>query len=581
MAIHTGKETTSFSPIKVSAADPRRRGKWLSRVGGVAAVLAVMVACSADGGSQSSNPVACQRTEAGKVALHVTVGTDSWTTIIDGTESLTRVELGGQLLYSVHATREQDHVLVHEEIGAAFGGQHQIDLSGTDRAVSGNFDGRALVAFDPHNHGTFAFADGGSAPTFPELPASTADALSRLRAEAQKASDTCLVVSEDGTNAQFGSPGVIESPQTSIGCRGCHGICAATLVGCEIGALLGCSPLLAIPIFGPGLYVLCVGTATILCLLTAAACGALCNAGGEACCSVPCKQGPGGFNASGLCCKAGDTCLDPKFGTCCVAGTTACLNKQCCDNATEVCAPSTGGCCGAANTVCGTSCCGVKDACAPLGQGGGDANNPCCPVANPICNNECCQVGETCSSAGQEGGSATNFCCAKNHVVCNDVCCKTGEDCIAGGPGQLPHCGLCKADPTTPGSGECPDGPPHTCCNAAAGFPGTNCSTIGLKANCCLPKTICNTGSMPCCGGNQTCTGEGALSTLKGTCCADNQVCGDAEDCCTDVINPCSIGHNQTHLCCDTSKHKFCNVSGRCCDDPLAPNCDALGQCVP
>jgi len=68
MAIHAGKGTTSFSPIKSAAADPRRRGKWLSRVGGVAAVLAVMVACSADGGSQSSNPAACQRTEAGKVA---------------------------------------------------------------------------------------------------------------------------------------------------------------------------------------------------------------------------------------------------------------------------------------------------------------------------------------------------------------------------------------------------------------------------------------------------------------------------------------------------------------------------------
>ena len=51
----------------------------------------------------------------------MTIGSDFWTTIIDDDESLTRVELGGQLLYSVHATRKQDHVLVHEEIGAAFG----------------------------------------------------------------------------------------------------------------------------------------------------------------------------------------------------------------------------------------------------------------------------------------------------------------------------------------------------------------------------------------------------------------------------------------------------------------------------
>jgi hypothetical protein len=173
-------------------------------------------------------------------------------------------------------------------------------------------------------------------------------------------------------------------------------------------------------------------------------------------------------------------------------------------------------------------------------------------------------------------------------IACNGKCCNQGEACIRLTPAGPEQCGKCEADPDTLGSGPCADG--VTCCNKAAGQPGTNCSRIQGPIFCCLPKTICETQSTACCKNNETCVRDDPTGVqLKGDCCPDGETCGaNAELCCRPGVgggpppvcarSDTASGNGGNPTCCDTTKYALCN--GVCCSLGFKPNCVA-GKCAP
>jgi hypothetical protein len=450
----------------------------------------------------------------------------------DATSSVYEATVFGALFYHAETHIAPDLTLSTVRFGRAFP-VREVTVRTTDgERMSGTIDGRPIAPFvkgQPWE--TVTMADGSPLPPLGPDPRAR-DALDALVHGAQAGGSACAVAGaangETKIESSYTAPGHLSN--TGLGyhpCNLCIDACNAIFTACGVTAAIaavGCGPF----------YALCLAAGLVACGIALAACIVVCNQPGQACCPVSCGGG---------CCQFGESCLKPPTPLCCSAGTKAC------------------------NGTSGDNCCNNSDNCLPDGS--------CCANGNPIClGNACCNPGDNCASAGQEGGDP-NPCCPAKQVICNGTCCKAGESCIKGLAGP-DHCGVCPPDPSVPGSGLCADN--TTCCNAMT-FAGTACAKFGPSPmSCCVPKTICDAGGTACCQGNQTCTG----APLKVTCCDDKNVCGaNAETCCTDPINPCSTSDSSgAPVCCDTSVHPFCAVSGRCCDKP-GTTCDAVGNCVP
>ncbi len=280
------------------------------------------------------------------------------------------------------------------------------------------------------------------------------------------------------------SPGIFESPQTGSGCAACKHTCLNALGSCLLGVGLGCAPFLDVPVFGAGLYAICFGIGAYICVGIQDTCNDVCDSGGHDCCPVPCK----GTDASGLCCNAGNTCLDPTVGTCCQIGQTACLDKECCDNMTEACVPSTGGCCALTNVICAGVCCKPGQACFSSTT---SAPPTCGTCTTELCGQECCPSGTACASFAQ------SLCCLPKTICTNGTCCNGDQTCT--GPTNLKFTCCDDADTCNGGSLCCginslgmqepclvSDSNPsqQTCCSSSALVCGTNCCDDPARPAC-------------------------------------------------------------------------------------------------
>jgi hypothetical protein len=196
-------------------------------------------------------------------------------------------------------------------------------------------------------------------------------------------------------------PGHRSDPGDSSGCNSCVNGCEATEAGCIAGAALACAALLAVPIAGPALFEVCVGSFSAACVEVGNGCITNCSNIGSPCCPVACGSGccdsdetcgdsgqslccsPGTAPCGPNCCTGNEVCME---GVCCPPGTTVCPDGSCCDN---VCAQCQGGTCVpfADATPCeeGVCCGGVCQQCCHFGQG--------CNRAGDCCSNFCCREG--------------------------------------------------------------------------------------------------------------------------------------------------------------------------------------------
>ena len=229
---------------------------------------------------------------------------------------------------------------------------------------------------------------------------------------------------------------------------------------------------------------------------------------------------------------------------------------------TEACNAPAHECCRA---FCGTNCCGRNVAAGDnvcLGTTP-DFAGTCCPRAD-ACGSKCCGyqfdgnggiVLRSCLDAGK------SLCCASGSTDCDGQCCAAGLGC--------------KPDPITANKNVCCAGDPCGlfCCDA-----GQRCAVPSLDfdemlcVTCPADKTGVLCGSTCCaegevCGfGNECCTAD---HLCGGTCCANMANCLNGTECCEPPYGQCGAN------CCPSIGVGCCN--GQCCSGA----CLAGGVCCP
>ncbi len=497
--------------------------KFLSRPATVAAAAAfAALACSSVGDAPAPSLVAMCSVQSGVETHSFAVGQSTMTIKTERERTTIDATALGEAYVHTEMTKVGGTVHVRATFGPAFA-VHSAILTSENDWVVGTIDGKNVVF--AANVAPTTFLDGSPVPSLtPTGPQRVAfDKLLEVVSASPNAWASCTDDTSKVTDVAYQI-----APHAHGNTGGGYDMCDDCRWGC-VGKLVAC---LNIPfgfIFCWVFFGNCLGD-----------CGsANGNTGVSApCCPVPCGDGA-------YCCQSGEKCASAVGQNCCGPGTFD----------------------------CGENCCNDGDACIFRNNGS------CCPAGKQVCDGvSCCNQDDSCAFAGQEGGSVpTDECCPPKQIVCAGVCCKPGEGCLPGKSNtESPHCGVCDAD-VLQGSGLCADH--FSCCNKTTA-PGKICAKLGMSPiQCCLPKTVCDVGNTPCCKSQETCIG---VPKQKDTCCADPFVCGDAEACCTDVLNPCSTSSTtpSKHVCCDTTKYQFCKVSGKCCDEFGLGTCDAVGNCV-
>gem|GEM_PF-4495098 len=511
----------------------------LPRLAGAGIALAIAVACSAAHDSGSADNSFCLPDALDSSKQHVHVVLDAGTADVIFTPEGYRAEfVVGAVRESLelkHDSNSAHVVSTHSEAGVTHTAivNAQVGVQG----VTGTVDGVQVKPVVGPTKSTDPELTSGELPILTDIAGARETLWRAVQDQRALCTDTPR---SEGSKITSTVP-TVENTIAGGKCSNCKSGCVSAFAGCLVGSVIGCAG------FPWPANAFCTLVAAFACLFIEVNCHSNCgdaNTPGSDCCPISC--------GNGHCCSDGDTCADSKAGTCCASGTTVCTSNLCCDTGTENC----------------------------LGS------NVCCPKTQDSCGSGISQV---CCSAGKLCADATkSLCCDKNVIACNGKCCNQGEACIRLTPAGPEQCGKCEADPDTLGSGPCADG--VTCCNKAAGQPGTNCSRIQGPIFCCLPKTICETQSTACCKNNETCVRDDPTGVqLKGDCCPDGETCGaNAELCCRRGVgggpppvcarSDTASGNGGNPTCCDTTKYALCN--GVCCSLGFKPNCVA-GKCAP
>ncbi len=340
----------------------------------------------------------------------------------------TVISLRGQMYLTIEMTVDvksnQRTAVTH--FGKAFSGMREMILTTVDGELfSGTLDGKPLKPF-AKQASPEAFADGSPLPAVGLDAANQSELTSFLKA-IQGAPNACQPTSAQGGSANRplyadATPGYHYNPTAQVGCLACIGGCIGGASACEASVIDICLPIAAsAATYAPIAYGICLTLGTVTCFVASRVCRSACLSGRPGfCCPTDCQK-------DGVCCDAGDSCLNTAGGMCCHPDhPNACGGRSCC-LATDQCIASTGACCAQGSTPCGGQCC----------QGS-------CNVAT----GECCPNGQSCISCGARGQS----CCTGNR-------CVPGSTCSAG------TCRACPAPPTSRALG----GTPTT------QFAGNNC----------------------------------------------------------------------------------------------------------
>jgi hypothetical protein len=395
----------------------------------------------------------------------------------------------------------------HTTAGPAFG-VDSLELDSDGTTLTGTINGRAIVPFDLSSGGGFGaikFADGRPAPQGSVDPA-VRDAVEQAFKKAAQDARLCVPPPEYHPDYIKGEgKAVYESPADagfSKDCQNCYNDCYTSFNSCEAYAAVGCAD------SGP-FYPICIEVALNSCGDSQSGCEDSC-AYGSVCCPLKCDNAPPS-NGPGLCCEAGQICVDPTNGYCCPDGYTR--------------------------------------ACA----GGVQSDCVCCPNTQATCNGTCCDTGQACS---QEGICCKQYEFNKRPVSCRGTCCGGGQTCAAG---------FCCDEKSVCGGqccdGECKDG---KCC--VGSWCGDKCCGYGCDGDKCKPNPLClggqwikgsccqdqNVCGKVCCPSDQTC-----LDATTGSC--GNLKCSSGQTACKSEMT----GGTYTSVCCDGKSPVCCN--GQCC----------------
>jgi hypothetical protein len=394
----------------------------------------------------------------------------------------------------------------HTTAGPAFG-VDSLELDSDGKTLTGTINGRAIVPFDLSSGGGPAgikFADGKPAPQGSVDPA-VRDAVAQAFQKAKQDASLCVPPREYHPDYIKGEgKAVYEFPADagfSPACQTCFNDCYTNYNNCSYAAAFGCA--------GPW-YPVCIAIALNACGGAQSGCEDSC-AYGSVCCPLQCDNAPPS-NGPGLCCEAGQICVDPTNGYCCPEG--------------------------------------YSRACA----GGVQSDCVCCPDTQATCNGTCCDTGQSCS---QEGICCHQYEFNTRPVSCKGVCCGAGQICAGGF-----CCDKKSACKDQCCDGTCKDG---KCC--VGSWCGDKCCAYGCdKDNNCKPNPLClggqwingsccqnqNVCGKVCCPSNKTC-----LDAATGSC--GTQTCPQGQTACKSEMT----GGTYTSVCCDGKSPICCN--GACC----------------
>lgn len=341
-----------------------------------------------------------------------------------------------------------------------------------------------------------------------------------------------------------------QDTRASAACSDCQGGCRSNYVNCTLGASLGCSAFLAVPLVGGALFGACVFISFLVCTTIFENCTSSCESG-SSCCPVPC--GTDSTTGEQQCCEQGGACYNSDTHECCPASHpqvcgTGNAGVCCLQTGQDSCVVSPAGiasCCpmDGHHQTCGASnayCCNLTTAKCATDYFTGQAGVPseeCCPL-DRLCGDTCCDNGFLCNAS-------THTCeCGGFHAPCGTNCCEIGQVC------------------GNPATGECCPGNTrvcgHDCCPSIAA-----CTTVNGQEACCPSARACGT---ICCDADQQCG-----NALTSTCCATNvSVCGGA---CCPTNSPCTALPDGSSACCGQNGTTPCGTE--CCVSPMT--CSSVG----
>ncbi len=355
----------------------------------------------------------------------------------DPQRSTTTVRRGDTLLLKIEASIGAFDAGLDITYGAGFSGIEQANLvieqGPSGPFIYGTIDGREFESFVGDPPQTLEFADGLPAPEM-TVNKAVASQLKEIFAKARAQRIRCAATDGPARRADVGKEDAAERE-----CAICKGACLLASSQCGWAAASGCSPSLAIPFAGPGIYGFCLASALAACIAASVSCLGTCRES-RACCPEQCGTLP-----DWSCCFGGEKCLTwgTGFGECCAVGYTPCHEKNCCAPL-ETCRDD-GVCCPAGTRPCaGKTCCNATDVCMP--------NGTCCPADREICGGVCCSTAccrNVCCPAGQSCSPTTGECavvCNPNldqrpcpnqpgYPACctgNTTCCQSGDCCLGG-----------------------------------------------------------------------------------------------------------------------------------------------------
>ena len=393
--------------------------------------------------------------------------------------------------------------------GPVFGFQNLRLTSQDGRTLQGTINGRAIAPTNIEGGSKLngiQFADGQPGPSITEN-ANLRNAIRQAFLKASQDAKQCFpsepIAEGHRRNEITGEPGAVyESPANagfSKACLGCFNNCYSQYNDCAKQGAEDCA--------GPWWFLCLPAYMATTCGPNQDSCENKCSYG-PICCPVKCDNAPPS-NGPGLCCAAGNKCVDATNGYCCPDGyNTACTSGFC------VCCPGN-------QAVCNGLCCAPGQACSKQGT--------CCPSAS-ICHGECCTAGTKCLPGGCclarnvcgntccdgvcKNGKCTpapspgsicltgvmiNGKCCPSDLACGNVCCPKGQACVD------PKNGTCKKLQCSAGEAVCMSPMPNgsstaiccsgknpTCCNGQCCKPGQTCCTGKKGVFGCHPQANCS-----------------------------------------------------------------------------------------
>ena len=226
-------------------------------------------------------------------------------------------------------------------------------------------------------------------------------------------------------------------------------------------------------------------------------------------CYSACGPNPPAGTSGALCgAQSGGNYTSYAGTTCCVAGSTTCLNNACCTPATSCAAGQN---CGTISNGCGgTLNCGTCTAPQTCGGGGTPNACGCTPTTCAAQLATCGTISNRCGGTLNCGTCASGICCSGSCLTCavaGDTVCCSATDCFST-PASVPGC----EQSLLGGSGCCCENDLSPISNCSATLPccGQGIRTMCQAGHCCVLAGNACSGNQTCCSGtcgsNNLCT---------------------------------------------------------------------------